>query len=103
MNTLTLCLLTPRFQKQPPPTLFKTQGWESERERGKERERFHAYSSTLSQQGPPARQLFLASPHTIFRPLPVFEAFIRKSVHQIKENDGSGGALFWPSNKIVFM
>ena len=137
MNSLTLRLLTPLFQKTTPthPVSNTRRGWcwvgggggdereigrascgervewgegwkrerkreeeserrewerEREREREKERERFHAYSSTLSRQRPPARQLFLASPHAIFRPLPLFEAFIRKRSHQMKASDGGG-------------
>lgn len=38
MNTLTLCLLTPLFQKQPPPTLFQKQEGGSERERERKRD-----------------------------------------------------------------
>lgn len=59
MNSLTLRLFTPLFQKQPPlPTLFGGGGGGAKKER--EGERFQAYSFTLSRQGPPARQLFLS-------------------------------------------
>lgn len=62
----------------------------------REREWFHAYSSTLSQQRPPARQLFLASLHTIFRPIPLFLRHLKRA-HQIKAWClwlFGGGALF---------
>lgn len=57
----------------------------------RERERFQSYSSILSKQEQPARKLYLASPHAIFRTLPLFEAFIRKRLYHINR------WLFWES------
>lgn len=97
------------FKNNPHPPRFKHEGGAGGCKRARERERFHAYYSTLSRQRPPARQLFLASPQTIFSPLPLFQAFIRKKrLHQMKETDGGGcfgggAASFWPPHKLVFM